>query len=103
MGWTLTLALSGACVLVLAFCGWRDSRPPDLVRGPRMAPYRAIMLLTLVMLRRIGPHFDDAVIGLGSSDYSLRWYHVYSTVAFLVANLCNFQLNRTWTFRSGAA
>ena len=59
-----------------------------------------VNLLTLVMLRRAGPHFDDAVIGLGSSDYSLRWYHVYSTVAFLVANLVNFQLNRTWTFRS---
>ena len=47
-----------------------------------------------------GPHFDDAVVGLGRSDFNLRWYHVYSTIAFLVANLSNFQLNRTWTFRS---
>ena len=62
-----------------------------------------VNLLTLVLLRRMGPPFDDAVFGLGSSDYSLRWYHVYSTVAFLVANLSNFQLNRTWTFQSSRA
>ena len=31
----------------------------------------------------------------------MHWYHLYSTVAFAVANLWNFQLNRLWTFRSG--
>jgi putative flippase GtrA len=59
-----------------------------------------VNMLTLIALRRLGPHFDDAVVGLGGSDFNLRWYHVYSTAAFLVANLSNFQLNRTWTFRS---
>ena len=59
-----------------------------------------VNLLTLVVLRRVGPHFDDAVVALGSSGFNLRWYHVFSTIAFLVANLSNFQLNRTWTFRS---
>ena len=59
-----------------------------------------VNMVTLVVLRRLGPHFDDAVVGLGPSDFNLRWYHVYSTVAFLVANLSNFQLNRSWTFRS---
>jgi putative flippase GtrA len=62
-----------------------------------------VNLLTLVVLRRYGPHFDDAVIALGSSGFNLRWYHVYSTIAFLVANLSNFQLNRTWTFKSNLA
>ena len=60
----------------------------------------AVNLLTLVVLRRVGPHFEDAVIGIGGSDFNLRWYHVFSTIAFLVANLSNFQLNRSWTFRS---
>lgn len=59
-----------------------------------------VNLVTLVVLRRLGPHFDHAAVGLGTSDFNLRWYHVYSTIAFLVANLSNFQLNRTWTFRS---
>lgn len=62
-----------------------------------------VNLLTLVVLRRLGPHFDDAVIGLGSSGFNLRWYHVFSTIAFFVANLSNFQLNRSWTFRSSRA
>jgi putative flippase GtrA len=62
-----------------------------------------VNLLTLVVLRRYGPHFDDAVIALGSSGFNLRWYHIYSTIAFLVANLTNFQLNRTWTFKSNLA
>ena len=62
-----------------------------------------VNLCTLVVLRRLGPHFDDAVVALGSTGFSLRWYHVYSTVAFLVANLSNFQLNRSWTFRSTRA
>ncbi|HSU03593.1 MAG TPA: GtrA family protein [Nocardioides sp.] len=60
----------------------------------------AVNLLTLVVLRRLGPHFDDAVVGLGASGFNLRWYHVFSTIAFLVANLSNFQLNRSWTFKS---
>jgi len=62
-----------------------------------------VNLLVLVLLRRFGPHFDDAVVALGSSGFNLRWYHVYSTIAFLVANLSNFQLNRTWTFKSNLA
>jgi putative flippase GtrA len=59
-----------------------------------------VNMAVLVLLRRIGPHFDDAVVGLFASEYHLRWYHVYSTIAFLVANLSNFLLNRHWTFRS---
>lgn len=62
-----------------------------------------VNLLTLVVLRRLGPHFDDAVVAIGATGFNIRWYHVYSTLAFLVANLSNFQLNRTWTFRSSRA
>ena len=59
-----------------------------------------VNMVTLIVLRKLGPHFDDAVVGLGTSEFNLRWYHVYSTVAFLVANLSNFQLNRSWTFQT---
>ncbi len=34
------------------------------------------------------------------TDFNVRWYHVMVFLAFLVANLFNFQLNRWWTFRS---
>lgn len=59
-----------------------------------------VNMLTLILVKRLGPHFDNAIIGLPASDFNIRWYHVYSTIAFVVANLWNFQLNRSWTFRS---
>lgn len=59
-----------------------------------------INLITLILVKRLGPGFEEAVFGLPIGDFNLRWYHVYSTIAFFVANLWNFQLNRTWTFRS---
>jgi putative flippase GtrA len=59
-----------------------------------------VNMLVLVVVYRLGPVHDQPIVGLPFSDYNVRWYHVFSTVAFLVANLWNFQLNRTWTFQS---
>lgn len=59
-----------------------------------------VNLLTLVLVKRLGPAPEDAIVGVALTEFNVRWYHVYSTVAFFVANLWNFQLNRTWTFRS---
>lgn len=59
-----------------------------------------VNLVTLVLVKRLGPGFDEAVLPLPIGEFNLRWYHVYSTAAFFVANLWNFQLNRSWTFRS---
>lgn len=52
-------------------------------------------------LEAIGIHPEDSVAPIAFTDFSVRWYHVFSTIAFAVANLWNFQLNRLWTFRSG--
>lgn len=38
---------------------------------------------------------------LGTS-FNIRWYHVYMTIAFMVANTWNYQFNRMWTFRGSA-
>jgi putative flippase GtrA len=59
-----------------------------------------VNLATLVVLKRLGSDPDVAVVGLPFTALNVRWYHVFSTAAFLVANLWNFQLNRSWTFRS---
>jgi putative flippase GtrA len=59
-----------------------------------------VNLITVVLLKRTGPHFDDIAFDLPLTDFNIRWYHVFSMIAFLVANLWNFQLNRRWTFRS---
>lgn len=34
-------------------------------------------------------------------DKNFRVYHLLSTIAFVVANIWNFELNRVWTFRKG--
>jgi putative flippase GtrA len=60
----------------------------------------AVNLLVVVLCKRLGPLPDLEVVGLPFGDFHVRWYHVYSTLAFLVANLWNFQLNRSWTFHS---
>ena len=59
-----------------------------------------VNLLTLVVVKKLGPGFNEAIVPVPGTDFNVRWYHAYSTFAFLVANLWNFQLNRTWTFRT---
>jgi len=59
-----------------------------------------VNLVTLRLVEQLGPSYTRILIDLPATDYNVRWYHVYSTIAFLVANLWNFQLNRLWTFRS---
>ena len=41
---SLTLILLAACAVVAAFAGWRGARVWDPRRGPRMMPWRFIMI-----------------------------------------------------------
>jgi hypothetical protein len=41
----VTLAAMAGLLVVGAFCGWRGARPPDFRRGPRMMPWRWLMLM----------------------------------------------------------
>ena len=43
---------------------------------------------------------NSVFLDLPATSFNVRWYHVFSTIAFLVANVWNFQLNRRWTFAS---
>ncbi|MDN5726875.1 MAG: GtrA family protein [Propionibacteriales bacterium] len=43
---------------------------------------------------------DRILVGLPIGDFNIRYYHLAATVAFLVANITNFVLNRWWTFKS---
>lgn len=42
---TATLIMLVCAVTVGLFCAWRGAQPPNLMRGPRMVPYRLIMVL----------------------------------------------------------
>jgi putative flippase GtrA len=59
-----------------------------------------VNMLALIVVKHLGPHPEVAIFALPPTAFHVRWYHVYSTIAFFVANLWNFQLNRWWTFRS---
>lgn len=39
-----SLAAAVALIALAAFAGWRGSRPPDFTKGPRLMPWRLIMV-----------------------------------------------------------
>ncbi|MEO6511521.1 MAG: GtrA family protein [Nocardioides sp.] len=59
-----------------------------------------VNLIALIVANKIGPDHQQALLALPFGGFNIRWYHVFSTFAFLVANLWNFQLNRSWAFQS---
>lgn len=50
MSTTLTLILLAACVALVVFAGWRGALPPNPARGPRMIPWRFVMILAIAAL-----------------------------------------------------
>jgi putative flippase GtrA len=56
--------------------------------------------LVLWLTQHAGPAGEHVWIDLPVTDFNVRWYHLFVTIAFFVANLWNFQLNRGWTFGS---
>lgn len=40
-----TLAAAFGLALLAVVCGWLGARPPNPLRGPRLVPYRFIMML----------------------------------------------------------
>lgn len=45
MDFPITLALAASFLAAAGFCGWRGARPPNPHKGPRLAPWRFMMLL----------------------------------------------------------
>ncbi|AHI22439.1 GtrA family protein [Corynebacterium vitaeruminis] len=43
---------------------------------------------------------NDPFLNLFGSEFHIRWFNIFSTIAFLVANTWNYQINRMWTFKS---
>lgn len=48
-----------------------------------------------------GAQQGSALFPLFVMDKNFRVYHLISTLAFVIANVWNFELNRAWTFRKG--
>ncbi|RYG10187.1 MAG: hypothetical protein EON96_17120 [Caulobacteraceae bacterium] len=50
MSLTLTLGLIAAVLAFTAFAGWRGAQPLNVLKGPRMAPWRFLMLMGAAVL-----------------------------------------------------
>lgn len=46
----VTLAVAFAAALLAALFGWLGARKPDPMRGPRLAPYRFLMLVSAAVV-----------------------------------------------------
>jgi hypothetical protein len=42
----ISLAVTAALIGFTVFAGWRGAQPPDLMRGVRMVPWRAVMVFS---------------------------------------------------------
>lgn len=63
---SLTLMLLAAFVGLTLFAGWRGSLPPNLVKGPRMIPWRPVMICAAAGTAMVGVHLA-ALLGLAAS------------------------------------
>jgi hypothetical protein len=56
MDLSITLGLAALAICAAVACGWMGARPPDWRRGPRLIPYRGLMLLAAVVTLMLGVH-----------------------------------------------
>ncbi len=59
-----------------------------------------VNMAVLILCNKVGPDAHGVAWDLPLTSFNVRWYHVFLTIAFMVANLWNFQINRWWTFKS---
>jgi hypothetical protein len=63
----LTLAIGAGLAALAAFAGWRGARPPNPHRGPRLVPWRFIMLLAAAGLLPLLAHMAN-LMGLTAAS-----------------------------------
>ncbi len=54
-----TLAITAALLALAVFAGWRGALPPDLIKGPRMIPWRGIMVMSAAGLLVLFVHLAN--------------------------------------------
>ena len=61
------------------------------------------MAVAIVMNKLNGgsQNAQDVIWAIPGTDFNVRFTAIVWIVAFLIANLWNFQLNRSWTFKTG--
>jgi hypothetical protein len=67
MSWTTTLMFAAVVLAVVVACGWRGAQAPDLRRGPRLFPYRLVMVLGAALLFALIVHMAG-LAGVGAPE-----------------------------------
>lgn len=50
MDLTATIATAALLLILAVVCGWRGARPVNIIKGPRMVPWRPLMMACVVAL-----------------------------------------------------
>lgn len=50
MDWQVAATIAVAAAAFCVVCGWRGARPPDIHKGPRMVPWRLLMVSSAVVV-----------------------------------------------------
>jgi hypothetical protein len=54
----LTVTITALIILLAlaVFCGWRGARPLNILKGPRLMPWRPLMMLCVVAILLLTVH-----------------------------------------------
>jgi uncharacterized membrane protein len=52
----VTITTLVALLVLAVFCGWRGARPPNVLKGPRLMPWRPLMMLCVVAIMLMTVH-----------------------------------------------
>lgn len=63
-----TLVIVVALIGLTLFAGWRGARAPDLIKGPRMIPWRMVMVLSAASAVMVLVHLAS-LLGLRHDPY----------------------------------
>ena len=63
MDLAVTTGAIAICAALAGFCGWMGARPPNIGRGPRLIPYRLLMLTIAAGVMVLLAH-EAALLGL---------------------------------------
>jgi hypothetical protein len=62
-----TIAIALAALLFTVFCGWRGARPINVLKGPRMMPWRPLMVAGAVVVLLMATHILN-LLGMQTGD-----------------------------------
>lgn len=59
MDLTVTIIVLVALLALAVFCGWRGARPPNVIKGPRLMPWRPLMMACAVAIMLLLVHLAN--------------------------------------------